>query len=131
MSVQIKHVLKRGEHGSERLVIKVLADDDIGAYAVFQVLTADGSVTNAVRHAYWFPDQPVATGDLVVLYTKPGTQSSKLNKNGQRSYFFYWSREEAVWGEDGAAAVLLHDPHWTHLILDPKGSHASAGERSV
>jgi len=113
MNIQIKALRHSGDLKQERIVLKVLKDDDIGYYIVMDTTyTSDGNVSNLVRFPFWFPDKPVKTGDLVVLYTKKGQQSEKQNKNGTTSHFFYRGLERTVWNEKGDCAVVLHVDNW-------------------
>lgn len=113
MNVKIKYIKDSGDIKNERLVIQILKDDDIGYYLVFDTtFTKDGNISNTVRHAYWFPDKNVSAGDIVVLYTKGGRQSEKVNKDGSTSHFFYRNMERTVWNKDGDCAVVLHINNW-------------------
>ena len=114
MNLIIKSIKNAGIVKDERLVLKVLKDDDIGNYVIFKTTSfEDNSVTNKVRHAYWFPDKDVQTGDLVVLYTKSGKNVERYNdKSGHTSHFFYWGMKETIWGEKTDSAVLLEVGEW-------------------
>ncbi len=114
MSVKIKAIRDSGIVGKERLVLQVLGDNDIGYYIVFDTtFFEDGRVSNKVRHSYWFPDKKVHAGDLVILYTKPGTQSESQNKDGSTSHFFYWGLAKTIWNKEGDCAVLLEARNWS------------------
>lgn len=114
MNVKIKAIRDSGSANEERLVLQVLRDDDIGYYVVFDTtFTKDGSVSNKVRHTYWFPDKRVRSGDIVVLYTKPGIRSEKENRDGSNSHFFYWGLDKAIWNKEGDCAVLLQVGDWS------------------
>lgn len=113
MNVKIKYVRNPGELNKERLVLKVLRDDDIGYYLVLDTtFTSDGGISNLVRHPYWFPDKKVKSGDIVVLYTKSGSESKKTNKDGSTSHFFYRGIDRTVWNKDEDCAVVLHITNW-------------------
>lgn len=114
MNVVIDKIVDHG-HDDERIVLRVVAADDIGNYLVLDTTySGDGGVSNKVRHPYWFPDQEVGEGDRVVLYTKKGTQYSKTNKDGTTTYIFYWGLDSNVWNNDGDCALLLHIDAWMH-----------------
>lgn len=118
MSVEIKRVVDQGVEDRERLVLRILANDDIGRYVVLAVHVEDDLITNAVDDVFWFPDQPVKAGDLVVLYTKAGTPTTKSNKNGSTSHFFYWGiRNSALWAQYGA--VLIEAASWSFRLPEP------------
>jgi hypothetical protein len=104
--------VERGQLSKERLVLKALTSLNVGDYAIFRSRAADDkSPTSGPKSAYWFPDLPVAADDLIVLYTKKGSQSTKILSSGRVAHFFYWNREEAIWGDYhyGAVIVLVSD----------------------
>jgi len=112
MRVEIKEIIDHG-HNDERIVLSVLADDDIGKYIVMDsTYTLSGGVSNKVRHPYWFPDKNVRKGDLVVLYTKKGKQSDKVKEDKSTVHFFYWDLDIHVWNDDGDCALLFHIDRW-------------------
>ena len=114
MNIEIKGIRDGGVTNKERLVLKVIADDDIGYYVVFDTtFTEDGKISNKVRHSYWFPDKKVRAGDLVILYTKVGTQSETQNNDGSTSHFFYMGLDKTIWNKQGDCAVLLEARNWS------------------
>jgi hypothetical protein len=117
MKIRIKAVRYKGNISSERLVLQVLADADIGAYAVFKTEVSQGSVSNEIKASYWFPDKLVEAGDLVVLCTKEGVDKEKLNESGSTTHFFYWGKTKPVWNVDNRAAVLLRIAEWDYKLL--------------
>ena len=95
-------------------MLRVLNECNIGYYLVLDsTYTPDDNVSNLVRHPYWFPDEDVSAGDLVVLYTKAGKQSVKHNKNGSSSHFFYRGLDKTVWNQTSDCAVVLEIASWT------------------
>lgn len=114
MNIKIRAIRNSGVADKERLVLQVLRDDDIGYYVVFDTtFTEDGKISNKVRHSYWFPDKKVRIGDLVILYTKPGTQSESQNEDGSTAHFFYWGLDKTIWNKEGDCAVLLEARNWS------------------
>ena len=112
MKVKIKEIIDHG-HSDERIVLNVIEDIDIGEYLVMDTTyTKDGNVSNKVRHPYWFPDKKIKKGDLVILYSKKGTQSETKNQSGSTSHFFFWGLDSNVWNNDGDCALLLHVNEW-------------------
>jgi hypothetical protein len=62
MKAVIRNIVDNGNH-DERLVIDITEDTHIGEYLVLDsTYTADGVISNKVRHPYWFPDQKVKKG---------------------------------------------------------------------
>ena len=120
MNIKIGSIADRGVPKKERLVLRILADTDIGEYAVFRTLTtAGGEVSTSVEQSYWFVDKAVSVGDQVILYTKQGTPSEKVLENGHTAHFFYWGHEDGVfWESTDYGAVLLHVDEWVAHIPD-------------
>lgn len=105
-----------GTFEKERLVLKAHAEVEIGNYAVFCSGVSDGKATAGHKTAYWFPDEKVKAGDLVVLYTKTGTDSKKKLESGVTAHFFYWGLKNAIWGNSNNTAVLLRVAEWSHRV---------------
>lgn len=115
MKINIRSYADAGDLANERLVLNVLEDTDIGNYAILKSsISNTGGATWGSKVAYWFPNKEVKKGDLVVLYTKNGTSSSKELRSGGIAYFYYWKRDSAIWGGSPpqSVAVLLEAPHW-------------------
>lgn len=116
MKLDIVRVTNPGDLGNERLVLRARANLDVGAFAVFRAYVRDGRVTNLVRATYWFPDKPVNTDDIVVLYSKAGKQSEKTLTGGSKAHFFYWALSEPAWGSKETAPVIVFVSEWdTHF----------------
>ena len=113
MSVRIKYIAGAGNLSKERIIMEVSARDDIGDYAMFRSRYKNDDVTTAVSHVLWFSDNPVGAGDLVILYSKKGSNSSKTNASGTTSHFFYWRSSEPLWEDGDYSAVLLEIDGWS------------------
>lgn len=113
MRIQIRSIREPGVPEKERLVLDAVQPDDIGHYVVFstRILPSD-AVSVRVRHTFWFPDQRVQPGDVIVLYTKKGRKSERKNKDGSTSYFFYWNQDTPLWGESDMTAVVAFIEEW-------------------
>lgn len=113
MSIEIRYVRDPGELSKERVILRVTADDDIGRYILFDTTYYDdGTVSNAIRHSLWFPDKSVKGGDLVIAYTKAGTNSERKNENGSISHFFYMGLGRTIWNESSDGVVLVEAKTW-------------------
>ncbi len=119
--VKIRSIVDHG-HQTERIVLDIIADSDIGEFLVLDTTyNSNGQVSNKVKHPYWFPDKEVQKGDTVVLYTKKGENSSKINTNGTTTHFFYWNLDINIWNNDGDCALLLHVYEWeAHKVAAEK-----------
>lgn len=109
MNLEIGYVADHGVTKDERIVLKAKEDVQVGEYMLADTTyVAENEVSNKLRHTFWIPDAKVDKGDLVVIYTKEGKSSVKVNKSGNRTYFFYWGLEKTVWNKDEDAAALFH-----------------------
>lgn len=97
---------------TERIILKALKEVDIGDYAIFRSIVSEGSPTPGWKGAYWFPDITVNANDLIVLYTKGGSHSTKALADGRTAHFFYWGRDEAMWGDKRHGAVIVLVSEW-------------------
>ena len=120
MKLKIKSIADAGTLANERVVIRALADVDIGDYLVLRsgVSVNGRQATSGRKAAYWFPDIEVKSNDLIILYTKEGANSKKQIDGGRTAYFFYWGRGEAFWGTDRFGAVLLQAVGWEFELGD-------------
>jgi hypothetical protein len=117
MMLEISSFADPGTHEKERVILKALADLDIGNYAVLCSTISDRkSPTAGPKIAYWFPDGDVKSGDLIVLYTKSGQNSKKDIAGDHTAHFYYWSREDTLWGTGKRTAVILRVAEWIHQI---------------
>ncbi len=116
MQLELKNFADAGVLDKERLIIRVLADINIGSYVVLRSKKSDsGKPISGTKDAYWFPDVAVNRGDLIVLYTKRGT-SSKKPLDGRDAHFYYWSQSSPFWGADkNNTAVLLDVESWASM----------------
>lgn len=113
----MRSIIGKGDLRNERITFRATNDVDVGEYAILQVPFVDDELGTEVSHAFWFQYATVSRGDLVVVYTKMGTQRSKKLESGARAHFFYWGKSNAIWGDDERAAVLLHSPTWKHMSV--------------
>jgi len=112
MNIEISSVAEKQNLEKERIILRVTADTDVGSFALLQTGFSGDEVTIGVHQTYWFPYKRVEAGDLVVLYTKKGTQNENTLKSGKKAHFFYWGLSAAIWGKSDRAPVLLYAPEW-------------------
>lgn len=112
MKIEIKSIADKGNYQKERLVLRVMADTDIGDYLVIQSGFYNEEVSIGTYQTFWFPYKPVSTGDLVILYTKSGKENQKELKRSKVAHFFYWGLDSSIWNRKDRAPVLLHAPEW-------------------
>ena len=115
MKAKITAIRHEGKLSDERLVIKVETACNIGEFLVLHTGYRGDSVTTRIVDTFWFPDKEVDAGDLVVLYTKTGTNSEKKDEKN-KSHFFYWGKSSPVWNMESTAAVLVYGPTWASFV---------------
>jgi hypothetical protein len=111
MRLKIRGLRDAGVLPKERLVLEAAQNGDIGAYAVFCTrLLSTGDISSEVEQTFWFPDKKVQAGDLVVLYTKQGSQHERQNEDKTTTHFFYWNLDTPLWkGSVAPVVVSLRD----------------------
>jgi hypothetical protein len=118
MNLEFRSFADAGNPSKERIILKALADLDVGDFAVLRsgVGTDRQSPTAGRKVAYWFPDEKVKSNDLIVLYTKKGSRSSKALEGGRTAHFFYWGRDDALWGDNQFGAVISEIWDWDFRV---------------
>lgn len=113
MKIDILKIIDRGIANKERLWLKVLTSTDLTHFVVFATsYTSPDSISNFPRNTYWFNSKLVKPGDSVVLYTKSGTESETINKDGTTTHFLYWGLNNTIWNKTDDCAVLLEVDSW-------------------
>lgn len=109
MKVKVLKVHNHGNHKEEYVFMEVLEDCEIGEYMLADsTYNQDGTISNKVRHTFWFPDKKVKKGEFVSLWTGKGTNTEGETTKGAKIHRFYWGLESAVWNDDGDCAVLMY-----------------------
>jgi hypothetical protein len=121
VKLTIRRVANPGDRMKERLVLVATQTIDVGDFAVLQTGVRDGEVTIDVYNTYWFQNKEVDAGDLVVLYTKAGTNRVQELPGGKKVHFIYWGLDAPIWAEESRAAVLLHAPEWVSKVPGQRG----------
>jgi hypothetical protein len=112
-TVKIVGIVDRGVPGKERLHLAAVANVSLNYYAVFDtVYVGPDGIAPIPRRAYWFADYQVKAGDQVILYTKPGEQSTKQRNDGYINHFFYWGLDRHIWKDPASCAVVLEISDW-------------------
>jgi len=114
MSLVVRSFADKGNLEKERIVLRAMEEVEIGHYTLLRSdSTTEGAAISGSKDAYWFPNKKVKKDDLVILYTKKGTPSTKSLASGATAHFYYWRHASAFWGEDKKnVAVLLFAPTW-------------------
>lgn len=117
MKLKLSSIADKGDFQKERVVIRAIDSTGVGEFVLLCTgVNDDGGLNIGVVNTYWFPDKEVRAGDLVVVYSKTGTNSEKALDNGtNKAHFFYWGLSREVWSSSRVAPVLLHAPIWETL----------------
>lgn len=117
MKIRIIQIHNAGSEQDELVVMEVLEDCDVGKYLLSDSsYTTDGSLSNKIRHIYWFPDQEVKKGDFIWLYTRRSKATDEhtwRNDSKTTTYAFYWGLNIGVWNDEGDYAVLFDITKWS------------------
>jgi hypothetical protein len=113
MKLRVLQIADRGVPGKECLHLAVQAAGNLNFYAVFDTARlGDGMISRFPRNTYWFQNQPVNTGDRVILYTGPGVNSFVRGEDEGVTYSFYWGFGTTLWGEPSSCAVVVELSQW-------------------
>jgi hypothetical protein len=108
MKAKIVSVHGHGRAMEEYLLMEILQDCDLGAYAVVDyTYRVDHELSNMHQHFYRFEPKKVRKGDQVLLWTRGGKNSESDGDSGRAIYQYYWGLVSAVWNDDGDVAQLL------------------------
>ena len=107
--MKILRINDRGNLEKERLVLKADAIEDLGHYLIFKTTLLDegGFSARPDSRVFWLPDRQIKKGDMVVIYSKEGSLSTKENKDKSTSLFFYWNSKVPLWSKDTDTVVLI------------------------
>jgi hypothetical protein len=117
MKAKIIGFKSNGDLENERVILRMLADEDIGHYILFETTYQDGGVSNIMQHPYWIPDTLVRQGDFVVIYTKKENYRKKRNSLGFDTHFLYRGLEEPVLNNDRHCVTIMDIKEWDFLPI--------------
>lgn len=118
MKLQLRSIIQPGELSKERLTLKALADLDVGDYMVAQSGYRKGAPTTHFYHTLWFPFKRISKGDLVVVYTKEGSERDREISSGNIAHFFYLDLDKPIWDYKDRGAIVLYAPSWDAQSTD-------------
>ena len=112
MNIAIDYIKNPGDLDKERIVFAVKNDEQLGKYLIAEsVLTEDARFSARIKNVFWFPDQELKQGDVVVLYTKSCSNNTIKNEDGSTTYFYYWGLSEPHLN-DNKPCVVLFEATW-------------------
>lgn len=114
MDIEIVKIQRKGKENQEFIKLTVNKACNLKYFLIADTtyLSSD-SISNKLRHMYWFSPQEVNQGDTIYLYTGVGTNSHKVNSDKTTTYIFYWNLNIGVWNDDKDAAILFNINTWT------------------
>lgn len=113
MDLSIIKIAGHGKVDDEYVYIKVVRDCNLNRYALSDTsYTGEHTISNKVRHFYWFSKKFVKAGEYVSLRTGKGSNTIVSNNAGHRIHRIYWGLGTSIWNNDGDAAVLFHISDW-------------------
>lgn len=117
MNIAIDYIKDSGNLDKERIVFAVKNDEQLGKYLIAESVLLDNTRFSAkIKNVFWFPDQELKQGDVVVLYTKSGNNNIIKNEDGSATYFYYWGLSEPHLN-DNKPCVVLFDASWEVLAI--------------
>jgi len=92
MGLKLTNISEQGKFERERVVMRAEGETEIGDYAVFCCKAGSDGIplSGAMIAGFWFQNKIIKDGDLLVLYSRAGLPSEKVNDGGHTSHFFYW-----------------------------------------
>ena len=116
MKVEIQSIKNQGDFDKEYVTLKVVEDCDLKYYMIADsTYTSENSISNKLRHSYWFAPKKAKKGDFVWLYTrakKSGDKVSWATESKTTTHVYYWGLKTAVWNDEGDCAVLFEIKGW-------------------
>jgi hypothetical protein len=118
MNILTKDVLGAGVIESERVVLRVVRDENIGTYLLSAgTIQKDGDLAMDIRPLFWFPDDMLKAGDLIVVYTKAGKHKIKVNDDKSTSRFYYLGYDAPLWNATKRAVVFAKIESWDFFAV--------------
>lgn len=112
MEIKITAIGDKGDLNNERIGFSILNDCNLKYFLVIKAQLNSTGFYHKSKDMYWFLPQIVKKGDSVVLYTKKGNASIDENKDGTKTYFYYWDLSEAIFTADTKGVALIEAKTW-------------------
>lgn len=113
MTLKVVSIHGQGNATQEYVLLQASTDLSLEYYLLADTTYSSATtVSNKVRHTYWFPLKAVKAGELVVVCTGLGTDDSYLNSAGTKVHRFFWNLKTPVWNNTGDAAILFSLNTW-------------------
>ena len=98
-----------GNKATEYVKFFATEDCNLGHFVIVDnTYDAQGNPSNKLRHFYAFPNHPVKKDDMIVLWTRKGTNDVVTkNQTHKPQHNFFWNLNEHVWNVTGDEVHLL------------------------
>lgn len=122
--IEFLSIKDAGNLDRERAVFRATEDGNIGRWMVHCAVTRqkeDGlQLQNRLLDSYWFIEQDVNKGDLLVLYSKDPNLNykEKRGEDNKITHFFYWRRDHTIWDRKNIAIVIGRFSNWQSQFLE-------------
>jgi hypothetical protein len=115
MSLELVKIHGHGKQNEEVVELSVLKDCDLSKFMIADTTFGESekSISNKLRHIYWFATKEVKKGDYVLLYTGKGKNESYDNQGGTKTHKIHWGLNMAVWNDAGDLGILFSLQSWT------------------
>ncbi len=122
MKLKISSIHGHGDASKEYVVLDV-NEDCIASYYIIAdtTYTSPGYISNKHRHVHRFVRADLKAGDVVILYTRVGSDEVKKHPDGSATHYRFWNLKTPVWNDDGDGAILFEINDWkTSKVADTK-----------
>ena len=114
----LSQIIDPGIPNDERISLNVTTPDNVGKYVAFLTSeTAPGRIKSKPMDTYWFPDQEVNTGDIIILYTRIGVSYNINNQLGTKTFFYFWGQPNTIFTKSKDAVAILKIDSWSFKAL--------------
>lgn len=118
MELQIDRITGHTPPESERLILKVIKETNLGDYMLMDTLR-EGQELSLVRnrHIFLFPNISVKPGNSVVVYTGKGEDTVITTDQQEIRYSFYWNLSKRLWRKHIGNVYLVKIDSWVSKKL--------------
>lgn len=112
MELVITGIGNKGQLAEERVGFKVQKKCNLKNYFIFSTHFMEAGFYNRSKNSFWFPPREANIGDIVVLYTKAGTDSSQKNDDDTTTYYYHWGLTESIFTSENHGVVIGEVNDW-------------------
>ena len=112
MDLKIVSIADKGNINDERIGITVLKACELSFFMLFKTTFNTNGFYYIANDAFWFVPQKVAVGDKVIIYSKAGINSTKINTDATTTYFYYWQKTAPIFTSAKDGVVLSKVETW-------------------